>query len=121
MNTEIIKTLLYAEKFYPFRIHHKKGCTYDVPDREFAWVSPIGVFVAIESDGQRHLILNPALIEKITTYSRGSRYLMNGQENIDAPATKRDLAQREWKYMQNYADAKTAVVEQILSKCNLPR
>lgn len=65
MNTEIIKTLLYAEKFYPFRIHHKKGRTYDVPDREFAWVSPIGVFVTI--DGYLE-ILNPALIEKITTH-----------------------------------------------------
>jgi hypothetical protein len=69
MNTGIIKTLLYAEKFYPFRIHHKKGRTYDVPDREFAWVSPIGVFVAIETGGQRHLeILNPSLIEKISTH-----------------------------------------------------
>jgi GrpB-like predicted nucleotidyltransferase (UPF0157 family) len=36
-------------------------------------------------------------------------------------SVKRELAQREWKYMQNYADAKTAVVEQILAKCNLPR
>lgn len=69
MNTEIIKTLLYAEKFYPFRIHHKKGRIYDVPDREFAWVSPIGVFVTIETNGQRHLeILNPAFIEKISTH-----------------------------------------------------
>lgn len=69
MNTEIIKTLLYAEKFYPFRIHHKKGRTYDVPDREFAWVSPIGVFVTVETNGHRHLeILNPSLIEKITTH-----------------------------------------------------
>jgi GrpB-like predicted nucleotidyltransferase (UPF0157 family) len=30
--------------------------------------------------------------------------------------TKRTLAQEEWKYTQNYADAKTAVIEQILSK-----
>jgi GrpB-like predicted nucleotidyltransferase (UPF0157 family) len=28
--------------------------------------------------------------------------------------TKRELAAREWKYMQNYPDAKTAVVEEIL-------
>ena len=27
---------------------------------------------------------------------------------------KRELAQREWKYTQNYADAKTAVIEDIL-------
>jgi GrpB-like predicted nucleotidyltransferase (UPF0157 family) len=29
---------------------------------------------------------------------------------------KRELAQREWKYVQNYADAKTAVVEEILAR-----
>ena len=29
---------------------------------------------------------------------------------------KRDLAGREWKYVQNYADAKSAVVEQILER-----
>ena len=28
--------------------------------------------------------------------------------------TKRDLASRDWKYVQNYADAKSAVVEEIL-------
>jgi GrpB-like predicted nucleotidyltransferase (UPF0157 family) len=30
--------------------------------------------------------------------------------------TKRDLARREWKYVQNYADAKTEVVEEILAR-----
>lgn len=30
--------------------------------------------------------------------------------------TKRELAMREWKYVQNYADAKTAVVEAILAR-----
>ncbi|HEU5349135.1 MAG TPA: GrpB family protein [Ktedonobacterales bacterium] len=30
--------------------------------------------------------------------------------------TKRELAQRDWKYMQNYADAKTDVVEAILAR-----
>jgi hypothetical protein len=30
--------------------------------------------------------------------------------------TKRELAQREWKYVQNYADAKAAIVEEILSR-----
>jgi GrpB-like predicted nucleotidyltransferase (UPF0157 family) len=29
---------------------------------------------------------------------------------------KRELAQREWKYVQNYADAKAAVVEEILAR-----
>jgi GrpB-like predicted nucleotidyltransferase (UPF0157 family) len=30
--------------------------------------------------------------------------------------TKRELAARTWKYIQNYADAKTDVVEQIMSR-----
>ena len=35
--------------------------------------------------------------------------------------TKRELAARVWKYMQNYADAKTAVIEDIRSRCGEPR
>jgi GrpB-like predicted nucleotidyltransferase (UPF0157 family) len=31
-------------------------------------------------------------------------------------ATKRDLAARDWKYMQQYADAKSGVVSQILAR-----
>jgi GrpB-like predicted nucleotidyltransferase (UPF0157 family) len=31
-------------------------------------------------------------------------------------AAKRDLARREWKYVQNYADAKSAVVQDILAR-----
>jgi GrpB-like predicted nucleotidyltransferase (UPF0157 family) len=30
--------------------------------------------------------------------------------------TKRELANRTWKYVQNYADAKTAVVEDIMTR-----
>src|SRR6266516_40707 len=30
--------------------------------------------------------------------------------------TKRELARKDWKYTQNYADAKTAVVEEILAR-----
>jgi GrpB-like predicted nucleotidyltransferase (UPF0157 family) len=29
---------------------------------------------------------------------------------------KRELAQKRWKYTQNYADAKTEVVEEILAR-----
>jgi GrpB-like predicted nucleotidyltransferase (UPF0157 family) len=34
--------------------------------------------------------------------------------------TKRELAGREWKYVQNYADAKTAVVEEIIARAGGP-
>jgi len=34
--------------------------------------------------------------------------------------TKRDLATRTWAYVQNYADAKTAVVDEIVARAGLP-
>jgi hypothetical protein len=68
MNADAIKPLIYAEEFYPFRIHHKKGKVYNVAQRDFAWVSPIGVCVIVEENGHRHMeILNPELIERIST------------------------------------------------------
>ena len=33
--------------------------------------------------------------------------------------TKRDLAKKEWKYTQNYADAKTKVIEEIIRRAGL--
>jgi GrpB-like predicted nucleotidyltransferase (UPF0157 family) len=35
-------------------------------------------------------------------------------------AAKRELAAREWKYMQQYADAKTGVVHEIMSRAPAP-
>jgi GrpB-like predicted nucleotidyltransferase (UPF0157 family) len=34
--------------------------------------------------------------------------------------TKRDLAARTWRHVQHYADAKTAVVEEIIARAGLP-
>ncbi len=36
-------------------------------------------------------------------------------------ATKRELAQQSWKYVQNYADAKSKVVESIIAKARTSR
>ena len=70
MNPEAIKSLIYADAFRPFRIHHKKGKVYDVPHHDWAWVSPIGVCVVVEHEnGHRSMeILNPDMIEKISTH-----------------------------------------------------
>ncbi len=35
-------------------------------------------------------------------------------------AAKRELAKREWKYVQNYADAKTDVIKEIHARAGLP-
>jgi len=40
----------------------------------------------------------------------------NGEDRRLYEETKRELAQRTWKYTQHYADAKSAVVEEILSR-----
>ena len=34
--------------------------------------------------------------------------------------TKRELAAKEWKYVQNYADAKSEVVQEILQRAGVP-
>jgi hypothetical protein len=34
--------------------------------------------------------------------------------------TRRELAEREWKYVQNYADAKTDVIKDIHARAGLP-
>jgi GrpB-like predicted nucleotidyltransferase (UPF0157 family) len=36
-------------------------------------------------------------------------------------AAKRELAARDWKYVQQYADAKTAIVEEIMSRAEAAR
>jgi GrpB-like predicted nucleotidyltransferase (UPF0157 family) len=35
--------------------------------------------------------------------------------------TKRELAAKEWQFVQNYADAKTTIVEEIIARAGLPR
>ena len=42
----------------------------------------------------------------------------NDEDRERYERAKRELAAREWKYVQNYADAKTAVVQEILARAN---
>jgi GrpB-like predicted nucleotidyltransferase (UPF0157 family) len=42
----------------------------------------------------------------------------NGADRELYAQTKRELAKREWKYVQQYADAKTAVVHEILARAD---
>jgi GrpB-like predicted nucleotidyltransferase (UPF0157 family) len=44
------------------------------------------------------------------------RLRSNAEERELYERTKRELAQRVWKYVQNYADAKTEVVEGIIAR-----
>jgi hypothetical protein len=75
MSTDPIKELIYAETFYPFEIVHKKRGVYRIVDREFCWVSPVGVYVVTtDATGRRaQEILNPAMIEKLRTYEEAGQ------------------------------------------------
>jgi len=44
----------------------------------------------------------------------------NTSDRLLYERAKRELASQDWKYMQNYADAKTAVVEEILARAQGP-
>jgi GrpB-like predicted nucleotidyltransferase (UPF0157 family) len=44
----------------------------------------------------------------------------HGDDRVLYEATKRDLVTKDWKFVQNYADAKTAVVEAIMARAGLP-
>lgn len=76
---------------------------------------------------QHRLFKGPDTNINMHVYTVGSveieRYLIFRDWLRDHPAerdlyahTKRDLAQREWRYVQNYADAKSEVVEEIIAR-----
>ncbi|MGZ3608941.1 MAG: GrpB family protein, partial [Ktedonobacteraceae bacterium] len=44
------------------------------------------------------------------------RLRSNESDRLLYERTKRELARNNWKYMQNYADAKTSVVHEILAR-----
>jgi hypothetical protein len=75
MSTDPIKELIYAEVFYPFEIVHRKRGVYRIVDREFCWVSPVGVYVVTtDATGRRvQEILNPAMIEKVRTHEEAGQ------------------------------------------------
>jgi GrpB-like predicted nucleotidyltransferase (UPF0157 family) len=88
-----------------------------------------------EPDWYEHrLFKGPRVDVNVHVFSTGSggleieRMLRFRDRLRDHPAdralyerTKRQLAARDWKYTQNYADAKTAVVEAIIARARDPR
>lgn len=55
--------------------------------------------------------------EEIDRMVRFREHLRGNDDDRDLYArTKRELAQRDWKYVQNYADAKTAVIREIMAR-----
>jgi GrpB-like predicted nucleotidyltransferase (UPF0157 family) len=80
---------------------------------------------------EHRLFKGPDTVLNLHVYSEGcleiERYLLFRDRLRSNPAdrelyvrTKRELAARKWKYVQNYADAKTAVVEEIIARAGSP-
>ncbi len=73
------------------------------------------VFKGPDTDVNLH-VFSPGCVE-IERMLRFRDHLRRNAADHDLyERTKRELARREWKYTQNYADAKTAVVEEILAR-----
>lgn len=99
---------------------------------EAAYVPPleaIGYTLKIrEPDWYHHRVLNPPETPgNLHVFSQGCEEIQqmllfrdwlrtHPEERLLYEQAKRDLAARTWKYVQNYADAKTEVVRQILAR-----
>jgi GrpB-like predicted nucleotidyltransferase (UPF0157 family) len=95
-----------------------------LPDLEAAGY----VLVIREAERQQHRVFKgPDTNVNLHVYSPGSpeieRYLIFRDRLRSDPAdreryqrVKRELARRDWRYVQQYADAKTEVVEEIIAR-----
>ncbi|HEV7127069.1 MAG TPA: GrpB family protein [Ktedonobacterales bacterium] len=63
-------------------------------------------------------VFSPGCVEIRRMLLMRDRLRTNDADRDLYARTKRDLASREWKYIQNYADAKSAVVEAILARAS---
>lgn len=87
---------------------------YELRVREPDW-NEHRMFVDAERTAQVHVLsAGDAEIERYLNFR--DRLRTNQADRELYERTKRELAQREWKYVQNYADAKGPVVEEIIAR-----
>ena len=73
------------------------------------------LFVRGDSELNLHVFsLGCAEIERMLRFRDHLR--RDGEDRVLYERAKRELAQRRWRHTQHYADAKTAVVEEILAR-----
>jgi GrpB-like predicted nucleotidyltransferase (UPF0157 family) len=65
-------------------------------------------------------VFSPTCAEPTRMIVFRDRLLADEEDRERYAATKRDLAARTWRYTQHYADAKSAVVEEILARTGAP-
>jgi GrpB-like predicted nucleotidyltransferase (UPF0157 family) len=74
-------------------------------------------FTGLETDLNLHVFSEGCVeIERMLRFRDHLR--RNKTDRLLYERTKRELAQRTWKYGQHYADAKTAIVEEILARAD---
>ncbi|MGH9573612.1 MAG: GrpB family protein [Candidatus Acidiferrales bacterium] len=91
-----------------------EGASYVLRIREPDWYEH-RMFKGPDTDVNLH-VFSPGCpeVERMLLFRD---WLRNNPADRDLYArTKLQLAQQEWKYVQNYADAKTAVIQDILSR-----
>jgi GrpB-like predicted nucleotidyltransferase (UPF0157 family) len=89
---------------------------YELRVREPDW-NEHRMFVNREKTAQVHVLSNGnPEIERYLIFR--NRLRTNEADRELYERTKRELARREWKYVQNYADAKGPVVEEIIARAS---
>jgi len=73
------------------------------------------MFNGLDTDINLH-VFSPGCPEIDRMLLFRNRLRSHASDRLLYERTKRDLARQDWKYTQNYADAKTAVVEEILAR-----
>jgi GrpB-like predicted nucleotidyltransferase (UPF0157 family) len=74
-------------------------------------------FTGLETDLNLHVFSEGCVeIERMLRFRDHLR--RNKTDRLLYERTKRELAQRTWKYGQHYADAKTTIVEEILTRAD---
>lgn len=87
---------------------------YRLQIREPEWYEH-RVFKGPDTDINLHVFtLDCSEIDRMLFFRNWLR--RNPSDRLLYERTKRELARQDWKYTQNYADAKTAVVEEILAR-----
>jgi len=94
------------------------GYVIRIREREPTWYDH-RMFMGPDTNVHLHVFSEGCVeIERMVGFRNWLRTHPEDRELYEA--TKRELIKREWKYGQNYADAKTAVVEAINARAGLP-
>jgi GrpB-like predicted nucleotidyltransferase (UPF0157 family) len=92
---------------------------YTLRIREPAWFEH-RVLKGPDTDINLHVFtIGCSEVERMLTFRDHLR--ANSSDRLLYESTKRELAARDWAFIQNYADAKSAVIEQIIARAKVVR